>query len=125
MQILEEIRTKFGEKINILEKSKKRTYVTVAKEDAKEVVRHLFKELGARMSIATGIDTREGIEILYHMALDKHNMILTVKTLADKPKPEIPTVSDFLPGAEWIEREVHEMFGVNFIGLTLSLKPIR
>lgn len=116
MSLVEQIRDKFKGKADFFEKSKKRLYITVAKEEVKEAVRYLFSDLGARMSIATGIDTRLGIEILYHMALDKHNMIVTIKTLVPKPDPQIPTVSDFLPGAEWIEREVHEMLGVNFIG---------
>ena len=116
MSIVKQIKDQFKDKVDIFEKSKKRVYVTVAKPDAKEVVRFLFKDLGARMSIATGIDTRAGIEILYHMALDKHDVMMTVKTIAEKPNPEIQSVTDFLPGAEWIEREVHEMLGVNFIG---------
>lgn len=116
MNVIEQIRNQFGDKVEIFEKSKKRVYVTVSKADAREVVRFLFKYLEARMSIATGVDTRIGIEILYHMTFDKHNVIVTVKTLAEKPNPEIASVTDFLPAAEWIEREIHEMLGVNFVG---------
>jgi NADH:ubiquinone oxidoreductase subunit C len=72
--------------------------------------------MGARMSIASGVDTRPGIEILYHMAFDKHNMIVTVKVLVKKPELEMPSFTDFMPAAEWIEREIHELLGVNFIG---------
>ncbi|MGB9612561.1 MAG: NADH-quinone oxidoreductase subunit C [Candidatus Margulisiibacteriota bacterium] len=116
MNITEQIKSQFKERVEIFEKSKKRLYVKVAKENAKEVVHFLFKDLGARMSIMTAVDIRPGIEILYHMAMDKQGVMVTVKTLAEKPNPEIPTVVDFLPGAEWIEREIHEMFGVNFAG---------
>lgn len=116
MSIVEEIKAQFKEKVDIFEKSKKRIYVMVAKADAKEVVRYLFRDLGARMSIASGVDTRPGIEILYHMVFDKHNMIVTVKVLVKKPELEVPTFTDFMPAAEWIEREIHELLGVNFIG---------
>lgn len=116
MSIVEQIRNRFGGKIEIFEKSKKRVYVTVAQEDAKEVVRYLFSDLEARMSIASGIDTRPGIEILYHLAMDKHNMIITVKALVRKPELEMPTFTDFMPAANWIEREIHELLGVDFIG---------
>lgn len=114
--ILEQIKNRFQEKVEIFEKSKKRTYITVAKEDAKELVKYLFKDLGARLSIATGVDTRPGIEILYHMAFDKYGVVITVRVLVKKPDLLMPTFTDFLPGAEWIEREVNEMFGVKFIG---------
>ncbi len=117
MSIVEGIRSQFKDKVEIFEKSKKRVYATAStKEVGKELVRYLFKDLGARMSIASGIDTRPGIEILYHMAMDKHDMIITVKVLAEKPDPAMPTFTDFMPAANWIEREIHELLGVDFIG---------
>jgi Ni,Fe-hydrogenase III component G len=116
MSILEQLKEKFGDRIAIFEKSKKRIYVTVAKEKAKEVVRFLFRDLGARFSTASGVDTRSGIEILYHMTFDRHNMIVSVRTLVEKPELSMESFTDFMPAADWIEREIHEMFGVNFIG---------
>lgn len=116
MSIVQQIKDQFKDKVDIFEKSKKRVYVGVAKEDAKEVVRYLFRDMGARMSIGSGVDTRPGIEILYHMTFDKHNMIVTVRVLVKKPELEMPTFTDFMPGAEWIEREIHELLGVDFIG---------
>jgi len=116
MNILEEIRTKFGNKVNILVKSKKRVYVSVSIDDVKDIVGYLFGILGARMSIATGIDTRTGVELLYHMAFDKHDLVLTVRTMAEKPELKMPTLTDIIPAANWIEREIHEMFGVDFVG---------
>lgn len=114
--ILEQIKNKFGNKVDIFEKSKKRIYIDVAKPDAKEVIGYLYKDLGSRMSIATGTDTRTGIEILYHMTFDKYDMIISVRVMVKKPELEMPTVTDVIPGALWIEREVHEMLGVDFIG---------
>ena len=116
MNILEEIRTKFGNKVDIFVKSKKRVYVSVSLDDAKVVIGYLFRILGARMSIATGIDTRTGVEMLYHMAFDKHDLVVTVRTVVEKPELKMPTLTDIIPAANWIEREIHEMLGVDFIG---------
>jgi len=116
MNILEEIRTKFGSKADVLVKSKKRVYVSVSLDDAKDVIGYLFRILGARMSIATGIDTRTGVEMLYHMAFDKHDLVVTVRTVVEKPELKMPTLTDIIPAANWIEREIHEMLGVDFIG---------
>jgi len=116
MNILEEIRTKFGNKVDIFVKSKKRVYVSVSLDDAKVVIGYLFRILGARMSIATGIDTRTGVEMLYHMAFDKHDLVVTVRTMVEKPELKMPTLTDIIPAANWIEREIHEMLGVDFIG---------
>ena len=116
MNILEEIRTKFGSKADVLVKSKKRVYVSVSLDDAKDVIGYLFRILGARMSIATGIDTRTGVEMLYHMAFDKHDLVVTVRTIVEKPELKMPTLTDIVPAANWIEREIHEMLGVDFTG---------
>jgi Ni,Fe-hydrogenase III component G len=116
MNIIEEIRTKFGNKVTILVKSKKRVYVSVSIDNVKDIVGYLFGILGARMSIATGIDARTGVEMLYHMAFDKHDLVVTVRTMAEKPELKMPTLTDIIPAANWIEREIHEMLGVDFIG---------
>ena len=114
--LIDKIKERFGEKVVIFEKNSHRVFIETGKDNAKELVRYMFRDLGARFSIASGVDTRPAVEILYHMAFDKHNLILTVRVEVEKPSLEMPTFSDFMPAAEWIEREIYEMFGVNFIG---------
>ncbi len=41
---------------------------------------------------------------------------LWIKCLVNDPKPHVPTVTDIWRGAEWMEREVWDMFGVRFDG---------
>ena len=115
-EIVKKIKDKFGDKTEIFEKSDRRVYVTVDKKDMPNIIQYLFEDLGARFSIASGVDTRAGIEILYHMAFDKKDLFVTVKSVAPKPDLEIDSIATFLPGAEWIEREIHELLGVNFVG---------
>ena len=115
--VLAKLNGKFGKSIEIFEKSRKRIYVNVPdKETALEVVKFLFVDEGLRFSIASGVDTREGVEILYHMNEDRAGRIVTVRALAEKPHPEMPTATSFMDGALWIEREIHELLGVNFKG---------
>ena len=116
MNIIAEIKARFGEQVEIFEKSSTRVYVRVAKKDAKALVRFLLLDLGARFSIASGVDTRPGIEILYHMAFDQLGLIVSVRTLVEKPELIMETFTDFMPAADWIEREIHEMLGVDFVG---------
>ncbi len=113
---LDKLRKKFGEKIEVFEKSKKRVYVSVERANLKDVLRFLSQDLGARMSIATGVDTRIGIELIYHMAFDEEGLFVSVRVMVEKPDPSIATVTDVIPAAMWIEREIHEMFGVDFPG---------
>jgi len=56
------------------------------------------------------------VEILYHFALDPQGKIVSLKVLAEKPALQMESVASFLPAANWIEREINEMFGVEFLG---------
>lgn len=114
--VIEKVKEKFAEKLELEVKSARRAFANVAPQDAKEIVVYLFKVQGARLSTITSIDTRTGIELLYHMAVDGGSMILTVRTMVRKPELKIASITTEIDGAEWIEREIHEMMGVDFIG---------
>lgn len=99
------------------EKSFRRIYFTIDKKDVLETARYLFKDLKLRFAIATGVDTPEGIEILYHFSYDQAGEFYSVRVIiTDKKNPQIDSITPLFPGAEWIEREIWEMLGVNFIG---------
>ncbi len=118
MDIREKIKQKLDNRIIVWEeKSPRRIYFTIKKEDIFETVRFLFKDLGLRFSIATGTDMPQALEILYHFSFDKTGEFYSVRTLIeDKIKPEIASITPIFPGAEWIEREIWEMLGIKFIG---------
>ncbi|MCX5715218.1 MAG: NADH-quinone oxidoreductase subunit C [Candidatus Omnitrophica bacterium] len=118
MEIKNRIKERLGQKIlDWQETSPRRVYFSVKKEDIFETVRVLFKEMGCRFSIASGIDTPQGLEILYHFSFDKRGEIFSVRVLIeDKKHPEIDAITPIFPGAEWIEREMWEMLGINFKG---------
>jgi Ni,Fe-hydrogenase III component G len=41
--------------------------------------------------------------------------VVTVKAfIRDRENPAIESIAPFLPGAEWIEREVHDELGIDF-----------
>ena len=117
-ELLQKVKAQLKDKIlNFCELSPKRVYITVPPEDAFEACRFLFEECGGRLATASGIDTQDGIEILYHFGMDGQGMVLTVKTkIPTREDPKIRSIATFLPGALWIEREIHEMLGVEFEG---------
>ena len=63
----------------------------------------------------TCIDWKTHLTMVYHLSSTtfRHNII--IKSKLDRSKPEIETVSTIWRTAEFHEREVYEMFGVNFI----------
>ena len=118
MNMKDKIRERLGNKIlSWQEVSRRRVYFAVKKEDIFETVKFLFKELGLRFSTASGIDTPQGIEILYHFSFDEQGEIYSVRVIIeDKKHPEVDAITPIFPGAEWVEREIWEMLGVNFKG---------
>jgi NADH-quinone oxidoreductase subunit C len=116
MSFISEIKQKYQDKIKVEEKSCQRAYISIEKKFAKALLLELIFEKGGRLSTLSGVECREGIELLYHIALDKDGILITVKTLAERPGLSMETLADKTLSAEWVEREVHEMLGVNFIG---------
>lgn len=114
-ELLDKIKGRFPE-VEIKIHSPRRTYLRIDRNKVYEFARYLFLELNLRLSIATGIDTRDGIEILYHFSHDPSGTYYNIKTIVPKDDPKIKSLADFLPAANWIEREIHELLGVNFEG---------
>jgi NADH:ubiquinone oxidoreductase subunit C len=54
--------------------------------------------------------------MVYHLTSTSFRHNLVIKSKLDRAKAEIETVSDIWRTAEFHEREVFELFGVNFIG---------
>ncbi len=114
-EILDGIKKRFPE-VEIKIHSPRRTYLRINRERVYELAQYLFKEIGCRLSIATGIDTRDGLEIIYHFSYDPAGTYYNIKTVVPKDDPKIKSLSDFLPAANWIEREMHELLGIGFLG---------
>ncbi len=98
------------------ERSSKRIYVEIKPEALRDAVTLVFNELGARFQIATGTDTGEEIEILYHWAFDSLGFVLSLRVKLDRDEPVVDSVADICTGVEFIEREIWELLGVEFKG---------
>ncbi|HEY8659042.1 MAG TPA: NADH-quinone oxidoreductase subunit C [Hanamia sp.] len=63
----------------------------------------------------TCIDWKTHLTMVYHLSSTKYRHNIVVKSKLDRNKPEIETVCKIWRTAEFHEREVYEMFGVNFL----------
>jgi NADH:ubiquinone oxidoreductase subunit C len=63
----------------------------------------------------TCIDWKTHLTMVYHLSSTRHRHNIVVKSKLDANNPEIETVSKIWKTAEFHEREVYEMFGVNFM----------
>ena len=63
----------------------------------------------------TCIDWKTHLTMVYHLSSTKYRHNIVVKSRLDRNNPEIETVSGIWKTADFHEREVYEMFGVNFL----------
>ncbi len=63
----------------------------------------------------TGMDWGDSLGVVYHLESTKHHHTIVLKTkTADREKPVLDTVCDIWKTAEFLEREVFDMFGITF-----------
>jgi NADH:ubiquinone oxidoreductase subunit C len=63
----------------------------------------------------TGIDFKTHLIMVYHLSSTTYRHELVVKSKLSRTNPEIESISHIWRTAEFHEREVYEMFGVNFL----------
>jgi NADH:ubiquinone oxidoreductase subunit C len=63
----------------------------------------------------TCIDWKTHLTMVYHLRSTKYHHNIVVKSKLNRTKPEIEAVCNIWRTAEFHEREVYEMFGVNFL----------
>ena len=93
-----------------------RLYVEIDPGEIRNISRELFANLKFRFVIASAVQTLGGFQILYHFSLDETGLILSLRVKLGKEHPEVDSISDLVPAADWIEREMHELFGIRFRG---------
>ncbi|MFZ2149101.1 MAG: NADH-quinone oxidoreductase subunit C [Sedimentisphaerales bacterium] len=101
--------------IHIEQKADNRIFLLCEAQNSYAVNKFLFEDVPLRFVIATGIDSDNCFEVLYHYSNDETGCFITVKTfIRDRENPSIESIAPFLPAAEWIEREIHDILGIDF-----------
>ncbi|MCB9851246.1 MAG: NADH-quinone oxidoreductase subunit C [Phycisphaerales bacterium] len=54
--------------------------------------------------------------VTYNLVSTTHGHRMWAKCFVNDPEPEVPSVTGIWQGANWVEREVWDLFGVKFAG---------
>ncbi|MGB2600824.1 MAG: NADH-quinone oxidoreductase subunit C [Candidatus Omnitrophota bacterium] len=116
-EVLKNLKSTFKDDIiDFFEKSEKRVYIEIKAESLVKISTYVFKDLKARFNIASGMDCRRYMEILYHFTLDHMNLMISFRVKLAKEKLEIESLAPVFEAANWIEREMNELLGIEFKG---------
>ncbi len=111
----EELSGRFGWKLGKGEQSSDRLYLNPEPEIFENLVEAIFEEHDGRLATISCVDEEDQFRLLYHFALDGEGFMTTVKLPVEKDEnPSTESITNLIPGAEWIEREIMEMFGIEF-----------
>jgi NADH-quinone oxidoreductase subunit C len=117
------LRSQFGDAIQRQLVSCGQTIVYVAADRAHDVLAWLRDTPGQDFNYLTDItavdyrDPERPLEVVYQLRSLSRRAALRLKVALDRRKPlEVRSVYDLWRGADWLEREVYDMFGVTFTG---------
>lgn len=120
--------------------SPRRMRISVGREAVRDVAKKI-SELTSLISTITGVDCEDRtIELQYHFVIPKKNLeklklesngdsnlfseletlIVTMMTALPQNDLEIDSIARIFPGAQFYEREIREMFGIEIRGILSS-----
>jgi len=115
--LVEKLRSVLGDRFQkYLTRNERRAYVYIRKDGIRECVRVLFDQFGARLSTISAVDRNFKFDVLYHFTLDQEGLVASICVSTPKQAASLDSVTDIVPAANWVEREVQELFGIKFVG---------
>ncbi|MBW7934136.1 MAG: NADH-quinone oxidoreductase subunit C, partial [Gemmatimonadaceae bacterium] len=118
-----DLQAKFGAAVKRVEVVWGETNVIVEMAKAFEIIQWLHDDASQSyeyLSDVTAVEFRDRalpIEVIWHLRSIKFRRFLRVKALIEKGNPlTAPSVWAIYKGADWLERECYDMFGIQFEG---------
>ncbi len=119
-QVIEQLRAKLGAGLRAAEEPVPGTvYLTIDKDSVQSACRHVQDDLGGRFVISAGIDRRlrEGcLSVTHIFSRDKEKQFICLRADVPENSAEVDSVTPWVAGANWSERECQDLMGVKAKG---------
>jgi NADH-quinone oxidoreductase subunit C len=120
-EIHEKLKARFGDAVGPLSEPRIDPFCPVKAERLVDACRWLKGEPGLELDFCedlTAVDwpRKNVIEVVYHLFSYRHRHGMVLKVEADRQSPEVPSVEGVWKAANFMEREVYDLFGVTFTG---------
>lgn len=118
--LIHELTHNFGAAILSVDETADMLIVVVASESIKKVIVYLKEKLNfIFLTDLFGIHYPEQeleLGVIYHL----HNLVgnkrIRLKTFVSKEKPQVESLVPVFSGANWMERETFDFYGIEFVG---------
>jgi NADH-quinone oxidoreductase subunit C len=120
--VLQKITARFGEQITIPTEPAGLLTFETSKENIIEVLRYLKEDEELQFNYLTDItgihypEQTLPIGVVYHIHSLTNNVRIRIKVFLEGDKPVIPSATKLWEGANWMERETYDFFGIIFEG---------
>jgi NADH-quinone oxidoreductase subunit C len=120
-EVHERLKARFGDDVGALSDPKIDPFCVVKKDRIVEVCRFLKAEPGLEFDFLedeTAVDwpKKNVLEVVYHLLSYKHRHAIVLKVELDRAKPSVASLDGVWKTANWFEREIWDLFGVEFPG---------
>ncbi|MFL5726979.1 MAG: NADH-quinone oxidoreductase subunit C [Chloroflexota bacterium] len=96
------------------------TEIRIGPGDVPDVMRALHDEPDLSFQLLAdlaGVDTGEVMQVVYHLwSATTPDWLRVIADGLSREDPRVPSVTFLWKGAEWMEREAYDMFGITFEG---------
>lgn len=121
--IKEALNAKFGDLINGYEESYGMLTVTLPAAQNLKALQFLHDDEAMRFRFLTDLTaihypsrTGEELCVVYHLHNLEANVRMRMKVYVPVEQPDVFTATQLFSGANWMEREAYDFYGVNFVG---------
>lgn len=119
---LDNLKHRFGAEAFVTSQFRDNVRIHLAAEQSTEFMAAL-KEMGFDyLAELTAVDylhypnARDRYGVIYGLASTATAERIWVKVMLNDPEPTIASVYPLWKGADWLEREVYDMYGIDFVG---------
>ena len=115
------LEARFGDKLTgPVRQRHDQTEIRIRPADLPEVMRALHDEPDLAFVVLAdlaGVDTGTQMNVTYHLwSASTTDWLRVIADGMPRDDPRVPSLTGLWPGAEWMEREAYDMFGIIFEG---------
>jgi len=120
--VIQSLNLRFGDQISVPSEPFGLLTFETSAENIVEVLRFLKEDKQLKFNYLTDItgihipEMDHSIGVIYHLHSLSNNIRVRIKVFLDGNAPRIPSATIFWEGANWMERETYDFFGIIFEG---------